>query len=344
MAGVSEGQVSRVDIDLGAEDIPSEEEHLEAIRAEQERMKKQGVVPALEEELRAEQDEEIAQEGERNEERRAHPSKAAKGFLFASVIVTLFIALIAAVRSDSGVVYAFLGFAPTILCILIFIGLLEGDYRDVLFWFTPLVICVLFLLLGPYLDVLVANQLDVPVLTAVNLALSYLLLLLMTIIQAIAGRAAMRDVSLQEIEKFEPAKLDQYIHTIEDKCKAINFVIGRVYRASNGGVKEMREKLRVPSEWYNEFNAIKPEAVKEQKELALDILKRIQERLSDLLRPEKDVFTPAEIKGLKHLARDRDGKDRVIDVLTVNDQDPVEDYFLGAMDFCKRITTELEKL
>ncbi|MBR9692551.1 APC family permease [Candidatus Woesearchaeota archaeon] len=265
--------------------------------------------------------------------------KASKAWLFASILITLFIALIAAVVTNSNLALAVLGFSPTLIAAIVFIGLLEGDFKDVLFWFTPLGLCFAFLGIGSVANATYGSQLDIPVLTGVNLGLSYVILGIMT---AIEYRNEGEEAVLSE--EFTPGQLDQYIHTIEDKCKALNFVIGRTYRASNGGTRGMRDKIKVPSDWYNEFNSIKPEEAKEQQVLALDLLGRIQERLHSLLKPEKDVFTKTEYKGLRTLMRDDEGKDRVIDVLSVNDNDPVEDYYLGAMDFCKRVTQELQKL
>ncbi len=226
---------------------------------------------------------------------------------------------------------------------LLFIFLLDGEYKDALLWLTPLAVAFLFLGLGPFVNALIGDQLDIAVLTAVNLVLSYVILGIMALIEYYGDKAE-EDATLEEVQSFEPEHLGRYIHTIEDKCKAINFVIGRVYRTSNGGTKVMRERLRIPREWYNEFNAIPAEQAQEQRQLALDLLGRIEERLASLLRPEKDLFTKDEIRSLKELARDEGGKDRILDVLIVNDNDPVEEYFLGAMDFCKRVKEGLEKL
>lgn len=291
-------------------------------------------------ELLEREEDEAEQEQEELEHVMMRHVHASKAWLFASILIILFIALLASVLSDSNMLFAILGFSPAILIAIIYIGLLEGEFKDVLFWLTPLVIVFLFLGLGPFLNEALQGQLDIPVLAALNLALSYIILAVMSMIEY----RSQQDATFKETERFQPEQLDRYIHTIEDKCKALNFVIGRVYRASNGGTKEMRQQIKVPSEWYNEFNSIPTEEAKEQRQKALALLENIRERLSVMLRPEKDVFRKPEIAGLKHLARDPDGKDRVIDVLTVNDNDPVEDYFLGAMDFCKKITAELEKL
>jgi len=266
--------------------------------------------------------------------RHVHP---AKSWLFAATLITLFIAVISSIMTDSGMLYAILGFLPAIATTIIFILLIEGDYKDVLFWLTPLAVLFLVLAVGPAFNDMISGQLDIPVLAGLNLILSYLILGIMEVIEY------HRTDDEQPPTEFKPENLEQYIHTIEDKCKALNFVIGRVYRASHGGTKSMREKIKIPSEWYNEFNAIKPEDIKEKRHIALGLLTRIQDRLAELLKPEKELFTPKELEGLKIIERDKDGKDRVIDVLTVNDSDPVEDYYLGAVDFCKRFIVELKK-
>lgn len=293
--------------------------------------------------LQAEGDEAAEEEREHLEDRVIKHISFSKGFVFSSILVVLLLALLSAIWTDSGLVYTLLGFAPTILACIIFIGLLEGDFQDVVYWLIPLGIMLAFLGVGPWVNELINYQLDILVLSGLNLLLSYAILGLLFLIEYSAKRET--SVSVQEVEEeFKPEELSRYIHTIEDKCKALNFVIGRVYRTSHGGSKELREKIKIPSEWYNEFNSIKPEELDAQKALALDLLKRIKEQLEVMLRPEKDVFTEKEVKQLKHIARDSLGKDRVLDVLSVNDQDPVEDYFLGAIDFCKRIIKKLEEL
>ncbi len=286
---------------------------------------------------------EMAEEDDTLEEKLTKHVHPAKAFLFGSILVTVFIAILTSILSDSGMVYAIIGFTPTIAAVLIFIFLLDGEYKDALLWLTPLAVAFLFLGLGPFINQLLGDQLDLSVLTAVNLALSYVILGIMSLIEYYGGKDE-EDATLEEVQAFEPEHLGRYIHTIEDKCKAINFVIGRIYRASNGGTKGLRERLRVPREWYNEFNAIPAEEAQAQRQLALDLLGRIEERLGSLLRPEKDLFTKDELRSLKGLARDEEGRDRILDVLIVNDNDPVEEYFLGAMDFCKRVKEGLEKL
>jgi len=246
------------------------------------------------------------------------------------------------VMTDANPVFTILGFLPIVLAAIIFLFLLENDYKDVLFWLVPVALCILFLAIGPFLNELIDKQLDIFVLTAINLIISYIVLAIMFILEYTRTKKD-EPATLEEVKEFKDEDLGRYLRSIEDKCKALNFVIGRVYRASNGGVKTLRERINIPREWYNEFNEIPKDAIDDQRALALDLLTRIHDRLSSLLQPEKDVFDKAELALLKNLARDEHGRDRILDVLVVNDNDPVEEYFLGAMDFCKRVKGELEK-
>lgn len=290
------------------------------------------------EEAEQEIDDEVA-EAEAAEEALYQYSPLARAWLMISILLTLAIAVVSGIRTDSALIFAVIGFLPTIACCLIFIVLLEGGFKDILFWMTPLGICLLWLAIGDFLNTSLNNQLDVALLTGVNIIISYIILAIMTAIEY-AHKRDEEDVSLEE--DFKPEKLDRYIHTIEDRCKGINFVIGRVYRDSRGGSKAIRERLKVPSEWYNEFNSISASQIREKRPLALEILGKIERQLQVLLKPEKDVFTHSEIKALR-IAHDTNGYDRIIDVLSVNDRDPVEDYFLGAMDFCKKVTEGLRR-
>ncbi|RME31500.1 hypothetical protein D6789_02535 [Candidatus Woesearchaeota archaeon] len=293
-----------------------------------------------EEELEEELDEEIAEETEEHE-RHVHTGPA-KGWFFVSIILTLLLAVLVGANTDSALIYTVAGFLPTVVCIVIFIALLDGQFKDVLFWLTPLAVCLLFLAVGPWANVMLDNQLDIPSLTAVNLIISYLILFVGQGLEYFSSLRSER-VVLENVEDFSPEHLDKYIHTIEDKCKAINFVIGRVYRESRGGTKALREKIKIPSEWYNEFNDITVNDLKEKKEFALLLLQKIEAQLKTLLMPEKDVFTLDEVRRLD-IAHDANGYDRIIDVLAVNDRDPVEDYFLGAMDFCKKVSEGLRRM
>ena len=67
------------------------------------------------------------------------------------------------------------------------------------------------------------------------------------------------------------------------------------------------------------------------------LIHQIHDRLKLLASKENEVFSEAEVKGLKNLARNRQGEDAIIDVLKTNDRDPVEHYYVSALDVCDAI-------
>jgi hypothetical protein len=134
----------------------------------------------------------------------------------------------------------------------------------------------------------------------------------------------------------------KFVSSIEDKAKAINAVIGRVYSVKHGGTEELREKIKIDSEHYNEISQLHTEEPDKRRETATLLLKKIKERLMLLQRPEREVFSRNEVRNLEDLDRDKSGKEDVIDVLMKNDKDPVAIYYQGALDFCDEALKELE--
>jgi hypothetical protein len=136
--------------------------------------------------------------------------------------------------------------------------------------------------------------------------------------------------------------IKKFVSSIEDKAKALNAVIGRVYSVKHGGTEELRAKIKIDSEHYNEISQLHTEEPDKRKETATLLLKKIRERLGLLQRPEKEVFERSEVRNLEDLDRDKSGKEDIIDVLMKNDKDPVAIYYQGALDFCDEALKELE--
>lgn len=132
------------------------------------------------------------------------------------------------------------------------------------------------------------------------------------------------------------------IRGIEDKCKAINFVIGRVYSAKRGGSKEIREKIGIPKELYNSFSElVHDDEIVNPKEL-LSVVSKIAQRLLQLEEKETDLFDLGEAK--IEMERSLNGNDSVLAVLSRNDKDPVEEYHSEALEVCKQVIDYLEKI
>ena len=104
----------------------------------------------------------------------------------------------------------------------------------------------------------------------------------------------------------------------------------------------MRNRIKILSEWYNEFSEVATADLSEKLFAAQKTLYLIYERLLDLKRNEKEVFGQISYE-LKNLKRDEYGRSKIVDVLKDNDKDPVETYYKSALEFCTKGMNELKK-
>lgn len=256
----------------------------------------------------------------------------------ASLVLALFAIPVIASISYSPIFNVFLGLLPLIASLIVDIMATVQHYRREVYWIVLVGMHLAGLLLLFIINPLLAIQLNVGSAIAVSLLLG----VLVTVIAWWEKKPAIKEKRVHTVE-FKKEKLPEYVQSIEDKVKAMNFVIGRVYRASNGGSEKLREKLRIPREWYNEFYEIKPEELIDEQHKAAVLIRKIHDRLRRLAQKEKDVFSDAQLKNLKNIARSKSGEDAIIDVLKTNDRDPVENYYVSAVDLTERILEELEK-
>ena len=135
--------------------------------------------------------------------------------------------------------------------------------------------------------------------------------------------------------------LKSFVSSIEDKSKALNAVIGRVYSVHHGGAEPLRKKIRIDAEHYNEINELKSRPHDKRRILAIELLRKIKDKLDLMAKPEKEVFTKIEMQQLVNLEREASGYDKILDVLIRNDKDPVKQYYDGAVEFCDNALDEL---
>ncbi len=247
-----------------------------------------------------------------------------EGFSLFALICVLLLVISVSISTEASLILVLIGFSPTIItiisCILIYE---EASHRRVMMWFLPLVLTGLFFYVATSQDFLRSN-LDIAALIGLNIAISLLYLTIFFLLIKM----------LFSDKKKEKKSIKTFVASIEDKSKALNYVIGRVYSQYHGGNKQLRELITIPSEWYNEFNETK------SKEETLKIVIRIENRLKRLLHTEQEVF-PEKTKGLKNLKRNKDGSSKIINVLMDNDNDPVQDYYEGAIMFCEKVREQL---
>lgn len=270
-----------------------------------------------------------------------HRRKRFEVFAAAYLLFLLLVVLALSVSTDSTPFVVLLGFLPTLFTIIIAMVIYEAarDNKNIL-WVIPLVLVFAFWWLGS--SGRLVGHLDIDALSGLNLLLSFLYLIInYFLLQSAAPKAQKPRVVERVVEKVVekeviPEDLSRFIASIEDKGKALNFVIGRVYNAYHGGSKELRQRVNMKQEWYDQFSQI-PDDPSRINFLELSaLISTIESRLRLLERSEAEIFGEDHHR-FKHLVRDDQGKDRVIDVLDKNDKDPVKSYVEGALQFCGKV-------
>ena len=259
------------------------------------------------------------------------------------LLIFLF-ALFTAALGNHTLFLVFVGFMPTIITVIISLLIHEQYKRHRhLLWIVPLVVMTGFFLLknNP-----IFATMDIEVLTGVNFLLSMLYVIftfmLFTSYEEKIVIESMVNLEPQATKEEEKEKKDirEYIHSIEDKSKAINFVIGRVYNIYHGGSKGMRQNLQIPADWYNEFSLLGFTDGNIDQDRLMDLIRKIETQLSKLELTEKEVFKN-NVHSLKNLIREPHGNDKILEVLDHNDKDPLRSYYEGAIDFCKKVREEM---
>ncbi len=230
-------------------------------------------------------------------------------------------------QAPAGAILA--GFLPSIVSLIFFISVVETKRHVEYAWIMPLIFTIAFVILS-FLQAPPFSKMEIWKLAFLNLIISYIFLIIISY----------PDIYKKEEHdtKKDEKDIHHSVHSIEDKCKAINFAIGRVYRSSNGGTTSMRDDIRISSELYNEFERLVKEGTKDEMLTALD---KIGESLLKLQKKEKDVFG-SRINHLKNLVREKDGSNRIVDVISKNDNDPVMKYYADALDAYNEIRKKIE--
>jgi hypothetical protein len=325
-------------------------------------------LPAFEEhELGVSHDEELEKELEHKiETDEAKPEYAQLPFEVAHKVIraTCLIAMVGwfvlivflSIITDSNPFNTLVGLSPVILTIIVTYILVDKYHLESGFLMIfPLIFTGILFMLG------VANLLDgikYGLLSSVNIIFGLLFEAAVLVQYSLLRRQRkikrkeepeeVKEVILEkpEIKKTivqleDDEGVKSFVSSIEDKAKAINAVIGRVYSIKHGGSDELRKEIRIDAEHYNEFSELKNEKPDLRKPAATRLLRKIKERLELLQRPEVELFGKKELASLINLQREPEGRDAIIDVLMKNDKDPVSTYYQGALDFCDEALKEL---
>lgn len=285
---------------------------------------------------------------------------------FFCFIIFLFVV---AAMSKANMFNVFVGFLPTMIVIVASVAIFDmaTSNKKLLLLAVPPILCGLFFILGTMGVHPVFYEIDVPNITALNFIISFLFILVSLFLGEVEQRV-FEDQEEQELDeeledvdeelgrespknefkmdpslkKMDEKELDKYIQSIEDKAKALNSVIGRVYAKRHGGTPDVRDAVKISKDWYNEFAQLENLDAATKVKKVRHLVNLVYERLMLWRHPESVIFG-YQHKYLKGLNRDPEGNTPIIDVLITNDRDPVEVYYRSAIDFCEKILAELSE-
>jgi hypothetical protein len=271
--------------------------------------------------------------------------------------------------ADANLATVFICLMPLLLHISFFFIFLEHEKK--LFqtmWLLPLILSALFYFAWYSEFFGILKSVDGPAIFVLNIVLSYLTNVLFIMFYHKKIKSSKKEKQLkknyedlhktylqqnkkyqnevnflkkqvQEYEdelKITKQNLSFNLRSIEDKCKSINFVIGRVYGKKKGGSEKIRDILRINSDWYNSFSELAQNFQAKNSARLFLALDNIYNKLKLLEMEERDVFDKSTLSKLK-LERKEDGSNKIIDVLVKNDNDPVLDYYKEAMEICTKL-------
>lgn len=305
----------------------------------------------------------------KSEEQKVHYSQLPFDIVHKVIRATCIIAMLLwfvliifmSIITESNPFFTLVGLSPVLLTIIVTYILVDKYHLESGFLMVfPFIFTGVLLVLG------FANMLggmDYMLLASVNIIFGILFEAIITVhysilrrrkkIKSKEAKEEIKQEKKQEItqevnqEKKIIVKLDDdeslksFVSSIEDKAKAINAVIGRVYSVKHGGTEFLRKKIKIDAENYNEINELKSQPLDKRRILAIELLRKIKDKLDLFMKPEDEVFEKGEMKSLVNIERDVNGNDKIMDVLIRNDKDPVKSYYDGAVEFCDNALDEL---
>ena len=257
-------------------------------------------------------------------------------------MLLLVVIIITAFSTDSPLLFVVMGFLPSIVTVVLSIVYYEESFSHKLtIWFIPFIVIASFFVIGTNYRYM-ADSMDVATLTSVNIIFCLLYLgIFFSLIQI--SKPGKKKVKKEIVVKQPELDIQEYIASIEEKSKALNFVIGRTYNKYHGGTLELRKSINLKPEWYNELSEALQDEEKADKLRLFMIIENIEKSLANLKKKENVVFSKKHLDSLKNLDRDPDGEDTILEVLVKNDADPVELYYKGMEEFCETLRKELEE-
>jgi hypothetical protein len=235
-----------------------------------------------------------------------------------------------------------LGLSPTLIYLIINYAYLKYvEKRHLLVWLLPMPLIIVYAIVANF-SISIMKNITWQTLVAVNLFLTYIFACIIVFIGT--PRKEKTKVIVQKPQGIVITKETflQNLKSIEDKCKAINFVIGRVYSNKKGGSLVLRNKINFPRDWYNAFSELTADFNPKDRPELVQVLNNFLERLKIIQKKEKEVFELNK-DAMLEIKRDPKGNDAILDVLIKNDSDPVKDYYNSALAVCEAVLSYLNK-
>lgn len=283
-------------------------------------------------------------------------------FSFSYVIVILGMSFL----TDSALSLVFLGTTPFLLYLILFFAMYLYDHiKKPAVWIAPFLFPIIFLIIwDSHLIPLVSNMMG-PTLFVLNVLFSYAMngffFLLQKKVKELPKKVQHHDYHkwaqyyhnkaryhMQEADQLKK-EIEHYrksisvngrnfktqLRGIEDKCKALNFVIGRVYSNKHGGSPEIRDLLKIDKELYNSFSDITSNFEEHDVDHLMSVLTKMFYSLTKLEKSETQLIG-------KKVMLQFDGDQRIIDILNQLDKDPVLEYYGEAKEVCTNLISYLK--
>lgn len=149
---------------------------------------------------------------------------------------------------------------------------------------------------------------------------------------------------IKELEKSNSSAqlFKKNLRTIEDKCKVLNFVIGRVFSKRRGCKAAVRNRIKIDSSLYNRFSELSYDLNSKNAIVLLEIIKEIYSKLKLYKLPLKefhDSLPNKEQFNLNGMEKEFDINSQIelIDFLDVADSDPAKDYYSELLTICANL-------
>ncbi len=252
--------------------------------------------------------------------------------------------------------FTFIGMLPFLMYIISFFAIYnKGLVKTSTTWITPLVFPLMFYIVWNTQTIDVVSRMEGGVVAVLNILFSYAYNGIIFLFlrkhhygelrksrlahkamhykqKAEANQNIIEELrnELDHVKEQSKVNSDNFsvkLRGIEDKCKAINFTIGRVYSDKRGGSKDIRAKLRIQKELYNQFSQITADIKKHHIDYLLDILSKLYTELTALELKERQVL------GQRVLDKYKD--EQIITILAINDNEPVLESYTEAKEVCE---------